>query len=188
MRACHAQLYRQKLVPSPLHPSSTLHRQQSRRFTRSRMRPRVSDFCLCLKARHWLTNGAETLPSVIYCMLKIPSYPTMEIAHCRPVFTPLRSRDPQLAARVQYIAKRLSDPLAAQTYLARCFSWSTVRSSLFQNPFLLLKGTLSHPIGVIRSDSREQNCVLSFPIGSTALKLPSAVILNSLGSRAMYPS
>ena len=48
--------------------------------------------------------SAETLPFVIYCVLKMPSYPIVETAHedniCRLVFAPLRIRDP---ARAQYI-------------------------------------------------------------------------------------
>jgi phosphoribosylaminoimidazole carboxylase len=116
------------------------------------------------------------------------SYPVVETIHkeniCHLVFAPLRSRDPQLAARAQEIAERTVQSLGG----AGVFG---VEMFLLADGQILVNEIAPRPhnsghytIEACETSQYENHlrAILSLPIGSTALKVPSAAMLNLLGS------
>lgn len=116
------------------------------------------------------------------------SYPVVETVHkdniCHLVFAPLRSRDPKLAAHAQEIAERTVQSLSG----AGIFG---VEMFLLADGQILVNEIAPRPhnsghytIEACETSQYENHlrAILSLPIGSTALKVPSAAMLNLLGS------
>ncbi|KAI0302122.1 Phosphoribosylaminoimidazole carboxylase [Russula brevipes] len=115
-------------------------------------------------------------------------YPAVETIHknniCHLVFAPFRSRDHQIAIRAQDIAERAVKSLSG----AGVFG---VEMFLLEDGQVLVNEIAPRPhnsghytIEACETSQYENHlrAILSLPIGSTSLKVPSAAMLNILGS------
>jgi len=118
---------------------------------------------------------------------RVYSYPVVETVHkdniCHLVFAPLRTRDSQLSARAQEIAETTVKSLDG----AGVFG---VEMFLLDDGQILVNEIAPRPhnsghytIEACETSQYENHlrAILSLPIGSTALKVPSAAMLNILG-------
>ncbi|KAH9164183.1 Phosphoribosylaminoimidazole carboxylase [Lactarius sanguifluus] len=116
------------------------------------------------------------------------SYPVVETVHkdniCQLVFAPLRSRDAGLSARARDIAETAVRSLSGAGVFC-------VEMFLLANGQILVNEIAPRPhnsghytIEACETSQYENHlrAILALPIGSTALKVPSAAMLNILGA------
>jgi phosphoribosylaminoimidazole carboxylase len=160
-----------------------------------------------LYAEKWVSFVKEIAVMVVRTAAgEIFSYPVVETVHkdniCNLVFAPLRSRDPKVATHAQEIAERTVQSLSgAGVFGVEMF---LLADGVFRLHFHSLgchtdvqKGQIlvneiaprPHNSGHYTIEACETSqyenhlrAILSLPIGSTALKVPSAAMLNLLGS------
>ncbi|KZT00263.1 Phosphoribosylaminoimidazole carboxylase, partial [Laetiporus sulphureus 93-53] len=119
---------------------------------------------------------------------QVVSYPAVETVHkdniCHLVFAPLRSSDPAVASRARSIAETAVKTLHGSGVFG-------VEMFLMADGMLYLNEIAPRPhnsghytIEACETSQYENHlrAVLSLPLGSTALKVPSAVMLNLLGA------
>ncbi len=167
-----------------------------------------------LYAEKWVPFVKEIAVMVVRTAVgQTCSYPVVETVHkdniCHLVFAPLRSRDPQLAARAQEVAERTVQSLSgagifgvemflladgvlfnciltlkkSHTHCARV-NWRS-KGQILVNEIAPRPHNSGHYTIEACETSQYENhlrAILSLPIGSTALKVPSAAMLNLLGS------
>ncbi|CAA7269161.1 unnamed protein product [Cyclocybe aegerita] len=118
---------------------------------------------------------------------EVQSYPVVETIHkeniCHLVFAPLRSRDPLLSQKARSIAEKA----------IRAFSGAGVfgvEMFLMENGDIFVNEIAPRPhnsghytIEACETSQYENHlrAILSLPLGSTALKVPSAAMLNLIG-------
>ncbi|KAG8901433.1 phosphoribosylaminoimidazole carboxylase ade2 [Tulasnella sp. 403] len=119
---------------------------------------------------------------------EVVSYPTVETVHkdniCHLVFAPLRNRDPKLDERARKVAEDAIRTLDG----AGVFG---VEMFLMEDGAILVNEIAPRPhnsghytIEACHTSQYENHlrAILSLPLGSTALKVPSAVMLNLIGA------
>lgn len=139
---------------------------------------------------------------------EVVSYPAVETVHkdniCHLVFAPLRSHDPLVASRAQRVAESAIQTLpgagvfGVEMFLMEDGEYSSSWSCLpLGHPPILTSGTIyineiaprphnsgHYTIEACYTSQYENHlrAILGLPLGNTALKVPSAVMLNIIGS------
>ncbi|KAJ2935612.1 hypothetical protein H1R20_g1482, partial [Candolleomyces eurysporus] len=141
-----------------------------------------------LYAEKWVPFTKEIAVMVVRTTSgEVASYPVVETVHkdniCHLVFAPLRSRDPTLSDRARSIAEN-----AVKTFTgAGVFG---VEMFLMDNDQIYINEIAPRPhnsghytIEACETSQYENHlrAILSLPLGSTALKVPSTVMLNLIG-------
>ncbi|TFY58674.1 hypothetical protein EVG20_g8056 [Dentipellis fragilis] len=142
-----------------------------------------------LYAERWVPFSKEIAVMVVRTTSgEVKSYPVVETVHksnvCHLVFAPLRSRDPTLSSRARAVAEKAIQSLDG----AGVFG---VEMFLLENGELLVNEIAPRPhnsghytIEACETSQYENHlrAILSLPLGSTAMKVPSSVMLNILGA------
>ncbi|KAK1220681.1 phosphoribosylaminoimidazole carboxylase ade2 [Marasmius sp. AFHP31] len=118
----------------------------------------------------------------------VVSYPTVETVHkdniCHLVFAPLRGTDPSLGERARTIAEQAVAALdGAGVFGVEMFLMED--GSIFINEIAPRPHNSGHYTIEACETSQYENhlrSILSLPLGSTALKVPSTVMLNLIGA------
>ncbi|RXW23651.1 hypothetical protein EST38_g2191 [Candolleomyces aberdarensis] len=141
-----------------------------------------------LYAEKWVPFTKEIAVMVVRTTSgEVASYPVVETVHkdniCHLVFAPLRSRDPTLSDRARSVAEN-----AVKTFTgAGVFG---VEMFLMDNDQIYINEIAPRPhnsghytIEACETSQYENHlrAILSLPLGSTALKVPSTVMLNLIG-------
>ncbi|KAG6904281.1 hypothetical protein DXG01_011192, partial [Tephrocybe rancida] len=139
-----------------------------------------------LYAEKWVPFDKEIAVMVVRTVDgEVQSYPAVETVHkeCYLVFAPLRSRDPTLAQRARDVAEA-----AVKTFTgAGVFG---VEMFLMKDGGLYINEIAPRPhnsghytIEACETSQYENHlrAILNLPLGSTALKVPSTVMLNLIG-------
>ncbi|EDR09943.1 uncharacterized protein LACBIDRAFT_318305 [Laccaria bicolor S238N-H82] len=142
-----------------------------------------------LYAEKWVPFTQEIAVMVVRTTTgEVSSYPVVETVHkdniCHLVFAPLRTRDPGLIKRAQGIAEAAVQSLSG----AGVFG---VEMFLMENGTVYINEIAPRPhnsghytIEACETSQYENHlrAILSLPLGSTALKVPSAAMLNLIGA------
>ncbi|KAA1478656.1 Phosphoribosylaminoimidazole carboxylase [Dentipellis sp. KUC8613] len=145
-----------------------------------------------LYAERWVPFSEEIAVMVVRTTSgEVKSYPVVETVHknnvCHLVFAPLRSRDPTLSSRARAVAEKAIQSLDG----AGVFG---VEMFLLENGEILVNEIAPRPhnsghytIEACETSQYENHlrAILSLPLGSTAMKVPSSVMLNILGASSM---
>ncbi|KAG6843978.1 phosphoribosylaminoimidazole carboxylase ade2 [Tephrocybe sp. NHM501043] len=141
-----------------------------------------------LYAEKWVPFEKEIAVMVVRTVDgEVQSYPAVETVHkeniCHLVFAPLRSRNPSLAQRARHVAEA-----AVKTFTgAGVFG---VEMFLMKDGGLYINEIAPRPhnsghytIEACETSQYENHlrAILGLPLGSTALKVPSTVMLNLIG-------
>ncbi|KAH9887710.1 phosphoribosylaminoimidazole carboxylase [Cubamyces lactineus] len=118
----------------------------------------------------------------------VVSYPVVETVHkeniCHLVFAPLRSRDPSIAERARTVAENAVKTLqGAGVFGVEMFLMAD--GSVYLNEIAPRPHNSGHYTIEACETSQYENhlrAILSLPLGSPALKVPSACMLNILGA------
>ncbi|RPD52852.1 Phosphoribosylaminoimidazole carboxylase [Lentinus tigrinus ALCF2SS1-7] len=118
----------------------------------------------------------------------VVSYPVVETVHkdniCHLVFAPLRSRDPSIATRAREVAENAVKTLqGAGVFGVEMFLMAD--GTVYINEIAPRPHNSGHYTIEACETSQYENhlrAILSLPLGSTALKVPSACMLNILGA------
>ncbi|KAG6336933.1 hypothetical protein ID866_2171 [Astraeus odoratus] len=119
---------------------------------------------------------------------EVVSYPAVETVHkdniCHLVFAPLRSRDPAVAIRAQRTAESAVKTLeGAGIFGVEMFLMED--GSIYINEIAPRPHNSGHYTIEACETSQFENhlrAILSLPLGSTAMKVPSAAMLNIIGA------
>ncbi|KAI0311523.1 Phosphoribosylaminoimidazole carboxylase [Amylostereum chailletii] len=142
-----------------------------------------------LYAEKWVPFVKEIAVMVVRTVAgEVQSYPVVETIHkdniCHLVFAPLRTRDPSLASRARTVAEAAIQSLEG----AGVFG---VEMFLQEDGQILVNEIAPRPhnsghytIEACETSQYENHlrAILSLPLGSTALKVPSSAMLNILGA------
>ncbi|KAI0031534.1 Phosphoribosylaminoimidazole carboxylase [Vararia minispora EC-137] len=120
---------------------------------------------------------------------EVVSYPVVETVHkdniCHLVFAPLRHHDPAFASRARGIAERAVKCLdGAGVFGVEMFLREDGKGDILINEIAPRPHNSGHYTIEACETSQYENhlrAILGLPLGSTALKVPSAVMLNILG-------
>ncbi|EEB90608.1 hypothetical protein MPER_11161, partial [Moniliophthora perniciosa FA553] len=141
-----------------------------------------------LYAEKWVPFSKEIAVMVVRSTNgTVISYPTVETVHkdniCHLVFAPLRSRNPTLSTRAQAIAERAIATLdGAGVFGVEMFLMED--GEIYINEIAPRPHNSGHYTIEACETSQYENhlrAILSLPLGSTALKVPSTVMLNLIG-------
>ncbi|KAF9544589.1 phosphoribosylaminoimidazole carboxylase [Agrocybe pediades] len=118
---------------------------------------------------------------------QVQSYPPVETVHknniCHLVFSPLRSRDASLSARVRSVAENaIKTFTGAGIFGVEMFLMED--GNIFINEIAPRPHNSGHHTIEACETSQFENhlrAILSLPLGSTAMKVPSTVMLNLIG-------
>ncbi|KAF8056596.1 phosphoribosylaminoimidazole carboxylase [Lyophyllum atratum] len=145
-----------------------------------------------LYAEKWVPFAKEIAVMVVRTVDgEVQSYPAVETIHkdniCHLVFAPLRSRDPTLSRRAREVAEA-----AVKTFTgAGVFG---VEMFLMEDGGIYINEIAPRPhnsghytIEACETSQYENHlrAILNLPLGSTALKVPSTVMLNLIGHSSM---
>ncbi|KAI0785579.1 phosphoribosylaminoimidazole carboxylase [Abortiporus biennis] len=142
-----------------------------------------------LYAEKWVPFVKEIAVMVVRSTSgEVASYPAVETVHkdniCHLVFAPLRSRDPSVANHARQVAEA-----AVKTFKgAGIFGvemFLLADGSIYLNEIAPRPHNSGHYTIEACETSQYENhlrAILSLPLGSTALKVPSAAMLNILGA------
>ncbi|KAI0747705.1 phosphoribosylaminoimidazole carboxylase [Daedaleopsis nitida] len=142
-----------------------------------------------LYAEKWVPFVKEIAVMVVRSRSgEVVSYPVVETVHkeniCHLVFAPLRSRDPSIAARARLVAENAVKTLqGAGVFGVEMFLMAD--GSVYLNEIAPRPHNSGHYTIEACETSQYENhlrAILSLPLGSTALKVPSACMLNILGA------
>ncbi|KAL0069120.1 phosphoribosylaminoimidazole carboxylase ade2 [Marasmius tenuissimus] len=140
-------------------------------------------------AEKWVPFVKEIAVMVVRaCDGTVVSYPTVETVHkdniCHLVFAPLRGTDPSLGERARTIAEQAVAALdGAGVFGVEMFLMED--GSIFINEIAPRPHNSGHYTIEACETSQYENhlrSILSLPLGSTALKVPSTVMLNLIGA------
>ncbi|KAF8665731.1 hypothetical protein AX16_000179 [Volvariella volvacea WC 439] len=141
-----------------------------------------------LYAEKWVPFTKEIAVMVVRTVDgQVLSYPAVETVHkeniCHLVFAPLRSRDPGLARRAQSVAEAAVQSFSgAGVFGVEMFLLNS--GDIYVNEIAPRPHNSGHYTIEACETSQYENhlrAILSLPLGSTALKVPSAVMLNLIG-------
>ncbi|KAI0730049.1 AIR carboxylase-domain-containing protein [Fomitopsis betulina] len=141
-----------------------------------------------LYAEKWVPFVKEIAVMVVRSATgEVASYPVVETVHkdnvCHLVFAPLRTRDVNIAARARGIAEAAVMSFeGAGVFGVEMFLMED--GSVFVNEIAPRPHNSGHYTIEACETSQYENhlrAILSLPLGSTALKVPSAAMLNLLG-------
>ncbi|ESK95173.1 phosphoribosylaminoimidazole carboxylase [Moniliophthora roreri MCA 2997] len=147
-----------------------------------------------LYAEKWVSFSKEIAVMVVRSTNgTVVSYPTVETVHkdniCHLVFAPLRSRNPTLSTRAQAIAERAIATLdGAGVFGVEMFLMED--GEIYINEIAPRPHNSGHYTIEACETSQYENhlrAILSLPLGSTALKVPSTVMLNLIGFSSSIP-
>ncbi|KAH9936839.1 phosphoribosylaminoimidazole carboxylase [Epithele typhae] len=124
---------------------------------------------------------------------QVASYPAVETVHqnniCHLVFAPLRSNDPSIAARARTVAEIAVKTLqGAGVFGVEMFLMAD--ETVYLNEIAPRPHNSGHYTIEACETSQYENhlrAILNLPLGSTALKVPSACMLNILGASSSLP-
>ncbi|OCH87663.1 Phosphoribosylaminoimidazole carboxylase [Obba rivulosa] len=142
-----------------------------------------------LYAEKWVPFVKEIAVMVVRSAAgDVVSYPVVETVHkdniCHLVFAPLRSRDPSIPARAQHVAEAAVQTLhGAGVFGVEMFLLED--GSVYLNEIAPRPHNSGHYTIEACETSQYENhlrAILSLPLGSTALKVPSAAMLNLIGA------
>ncbi|KAG7088162.1 phosphoribosylaminoimidazole carboxylase ade2 [Marasmius oreades] len=142
-----------------------------------------------LYAEKWVTFVKEIAVMVVRARDgTVTSYPTVETIHkdniCHLVFAPLRSRDPSLSERARAVAERAVATLdGAGVFGVEMFLMKD--GAIYINEIAPRPHNSGHYTIEACETSQYENhlrSILSLPLGSTDLKVPSTVMLNLIGA------
>ncbi|KAH9853302.1 phosphoribosylaminoimidazole carboxylase [Lenzites betulinus] len=142
-----------------------------------------------LYAERWVPFVKEIAVMVVRSRSgEVLSYPVVETVHkenvCHLVFAPLRSHNPSLAARARSVAEDAVKTLqGAGVFGVEMFLMAD--GSVYLNEIAPRPHNSGHYTIEACETSQYENhlrAVLSLPLGSPALKVPSACMLNILGA------
>ncbi|PPQ72054.1 hypothetical protein CVT26_006735 [Gymnopilus dilepis] len=141
-----------------------------------------------LYAEKWVPFSKEVAVMVVRSANgEVQSYPVVETVHknniCHLVFAPLRSRDASLSQRARSIAENAIKTFSgAGVFGVEMFLMED--DSIFINEIAPRPHNSGHYTIEACETSQYENhlrAILSLPLGSTALKVPSSVMLNLIG-------
>ncbi|KAH9483188.1 Phosphoribosylaminoimidazole carboxylase [Psilocybe cubensis] len=141
-----------------------------------------------LYAERWVPFKQEIAVMVVRAVDgQVQSYPVVETVHkdniCHLVFAPLRSRDPSLSQRARAIAETAVKSFSgAGVFGVEMFLMED--GKIFINEIAPRPHNSGHYTIEACETSQYENhlrAILSLPLGSTALKVPSAAMLNLIG-------
>ncbi|KAJ8490056.1 hypothetical protein ONZ51_g2527 [Trametes cubensis] len=142
-----------------------------------------------LYAEKWVSFVKEIAVMVVRSREgEVISYPVVETVHkeniCHLVFAPLRSRDPSIAERARTVAENAVKTLqGAGVFGVEMFLMAD--GSVYLNEIAPRPHNSGHYTIEACETSQYENhlrAILSLPLGSPALKVPSACMLNILGA------
>ncbi|TFK80568.1 Phosphoribosylaminoimidazole carboxylase [Polyporus arcularius HHB13444] len=142
-----------------------------------------------LYAEKWVPFVKEIAVMVVRSRSgEVASYPVVETVHkdniCHLVFAPLRSRDPSIASRAREVAENAVKTLqGAGVFGVEMFLMAD--GTVYLNEIAPRPHNSGHYTIEACETSQYENhlrAILSLPLGSTALKVPSACMLNILGA------
>ncbi|VDC04033.1 unnamed protein product [Peniophora sp. CBMAI 1063] len=142
-----------------------------------------------LYAEKWVPFQKEIAVMVVRTVGgEVVSYPVVETIHkdniCHLVFAPLRSSDPALATRARAVAEKAVQSLeGAGVFGVEMFL--TESGDILVNEIAPRPHNSGHYTIEACETSQYENhlrAILSLPLGSTSLKVPSSAMLNILGS------
>ncbi|KAI0666151.1 phosphoribosylaminoimidazole carboxylase [Trametes maxima] len=142
-----------------------------------------------LYAEKWVPFVTEIAVMVVRSRSgEVLSYPVVETVHkenvCHLVFAPLRSRDPMVAARARSVAENAVKTFqGAGIFGVEMFLMAD--GSVYLNEIAPRPHNSGHYTIEACETSQYENhlrAVLGLPLGSPALKVPSACMLNILGA------
>ncbi|KIJ59435.1 hypothetical protein HYDPIDRAFT_162459 [Hydnomerulius pinastri MD-312] len=148
-----------------------------------------------LYAEKWVPFSKEIAVMVVRTTSgEVVSYPAVETIHkdniCHLVFAPLRSRDPLVASRAQSVAESAVKTLrGAGVFGVEMFLMDD--GSIYINEIAPRPHNSGHYTIEACETSQYENhlrAILSLPLGSTALKVPSAAMLNIIGASSSMDS
>ncbi|OSX60772.1 hypothetical protein POSPLADRAFT_1146389 [Postia placenta MAD-698-R-SB12] len=142
-----------------------------------------------LYAEKWVPFVKEIAVMVVRSTTgEVRSYPAVETVHkeniCHLVFAPFRSRDPTIADRARAVAEAAVKALhGAGVFGVEMFLLAD--GSVYVNEIAPRPHNSGHYTIEACETSQYENhlrAILSLPLGSTALKVPCAVMLNLIGA------
>ncbi|OJA12948.1 hypothetical protein AZE42_07482 [Rhizopogon vesiculosus] len=142
-----------------------------------------------LYAEKWVPFVNEIAVMVVRSTTgEVRSYPAVETVHkdniCHLVFAPLRNRDPRVAIRAQSIAEAAVKTFqGAGVFGVEMFLMED--GSIYINEIAPRPHNSGHYTIEACETSQYENhlrAILSLPLGSTSLKVPSAAMLNIIGA------
>ncbi|OAX41108.1 Phosphoribosylaminoimidazole carboxylase [Rhizopogon vinicolor AM-OR11-026] len=142
-----------------------------------------------LYAEKWVPFVKEIAVMVVRSTTgEVRSYPAVETVHkdniCHLVFAPLRNRDPRVAIRAQGIAEAAVKTFqGAGVFGVEMFLMED--GSIYINEIAPRPHNSGHYTIEACETSQYENhlrAILSLPLGSTSLKVPSAAMLNIIGA------
>ncbi|THH30431.1 hypothetical protein EUX98_g3751 [Antrodiella citrinella] len=146
-----------------------------------------------LYAEKWVPFFKEIAVVVVRSTTgEIVSYPAVETVHkdniCHLVFAPLRSRDPAVQTRARVAAEAAIKTFeGAGVFGVEMFLLSD--GTIYLNEIAPRPHNSGHFTIEACETSQYENhlrAILSLPLGSTALKVPSAAMLNIIGASSNY--
>ncbi|KIK98462.1 hypothetical protein PAXRUDRAFT_823886 [Paxillus rubicundulus Ve08.2h10] len=147
-----------------------------------------------LYAEKWVPFIKEIAVMVVRTTdAEVVSYPAVETVHkdnvCHLVFAPLRSCDPQVSSRAQRVAESAVKTLTgAGVFGVEMFLMDD--GAIYINEIAPRPHNSGHYTIEACETSQYENhlrSILSLPLGSTALKVPSVAMLNIIGSSSSMP-
>ena len=161
-----------------------------------------------LYAEKWVPFSKEIAVMVVRTISgDVKSYPVVETIHkdsiCHLVFAPLRCRDPNLVARAQCVAEAAvksflgAGVFGVEMFLMENGKWvilvqslsDILQGELFINEIAPRPHNSGHYTIEACETSQYENhlrAILDLPLGSTALKVPSAAMLNIIGATSDF--
>ncbi|KAI0922148.1 phosphoribosylaminoimidazole carboxylase ade2, variant 3 [Taiwanofungus camphoratus] len=142
-----------------------------------------------LYAEKWVPFVKEVAVMVVRSSTgEVCSYPAVETIHkdniCHLVFAPLRGRDPTVSTRARAVAEAAVKTFSgAGVFGVEMFLMED--GSVYLNEIAPRPHNSGHYTIEACETSQYENhlrAILSLPLGSTALKVPSAVMLNIIGA------
>ncbi|KAH9931398.1 phosphoribosylaminoimidazole carboxylase [Amylocystis lapponica] len=142
-----------------------------------------------LYAEKWVPFAKEIAVIVVRTKAgEVTSYPVVETIHkdniCHLVFAPLRTRDPTVSLRARSVAEMAVQTLeGAGVYGVEMFLMDD--GTVYLNEIAPRPHNSGHYTIEACETSQYENhlrAILSLPLGSTALKVPSAAMLNIIGA------
>ncbi|KAI0687295.1 phosphoribosylaminoimidazole carboxylase [Earliella scabrosa] len=142
-----------------------------------------------LYAEKWVPFVKEIAVMVVRSRSgEVVSYPVVETVHkeniCHLVFAPFRTRDPSAASRARAVAENAVKTLqGAGVFGVEMFLMAD--GSVYLNEIAPRPHNSGHYTIEACETSQYENhlrAILSLPLGSTAMKVPSACMLNILGA------
>ncbi|KAF7790758.1 hypothetical protein EIP86_001715 [Pleurotus ostreatoroseus] len=142
-----------------------------------------------LYAEKWVQFSVEISVMVVRSTSgEVRSYPVVETVHkdniCHLVFAPLRSHDPEVSNRARLIAENAVKSLeGAGVFGVEMFLLSD--GTIYLNEIAPRPHNSGHYTIEACETSQYENhlrAILSMPLGSTAMKVPSTAMLNLIGT------